>query len=483
MNNCEHTSPLLTDLYQLTMMQGYYLEKKNTPVVFDVFFRKNPFNSGYVVFAGLETLIEYIHNIRFNDEDLNYLRSLGLFQESFLSFLQDFKFQGDIYSVEEGEIVFPHEPIVRIHANILEAQFLETISLNILNFQTLIATKAARIVNAASGKNVLEFGLRRAHGIDGALSASRAAFIGGVESSSNVLSGKKFGIPVRGTMAHSWVMAFTSEQDSFDRYADIFPHNTILLVDTYNTLEKGVPAAIQTLKRLQAKGIKSFGIRIDSGDLEYLSKESRKMLDEAGLQNAIIVASNDLDEYIIEELEHNQAPIDAYGVGTNLITAKGDPALSGVYKLAAREENGKYIPSIKVSNNPDKTTNPHIKNILRIYHNGLMNGDLVFLEEEKEEIIHVAQEKLPLTFFHPQLPYEYLVRKEYDQTEILLQPILKDGKQIYDFPDLVSVQKKSLEKRERLHHSVRRFLNAHNYKVSLTRNLRDLKLQMIQDSR
>ena len=386
---------LLTDLYELTMMEGYYFYNKNSNAVFDMFFRKEPFNSGFAIFAGLEPLIKTILNLRFDEDDIEYLKSLKLFKSDFLKFLLKFKFSGSIYAVEEGEVVFPKEPLIRVHSNIIEAQFLESILLNIINFQTLIATKAARIVEAAKGKTVIEFGLRRAQGIDGALSATRASFIGGVESTSNVLAGKFFNIPVRGTMAHSWIMTFKSEYEAFNKFAELYPTNTTVLVDTYDTLKTGIPSAIKVFKQLKKQGIKSFGIRLDSGDLEYLSKQARHLLDEANLREAKITISNELDEHVIEQLMNKKAPIDFFGVGTKLVTAADDPSLTGVYKLVSKQENKNYKPLIKISDNPEKTTNPDIKNIVRLYDkDNYMIGDLIHQEIEQKKLIPKLKTKV-----------------------------------------------------------------------------------------
>jgi len=303
MNTCSIENwSLLADLYELTMAQGYYFHKRNLNVVFEMFYRQQPFGGGYAVFAGLETLSQVLLNLHFDDADLSYLSTLKLFKPEFIRYLSRFRFTGDVYSVEEGEIVFPKEPLIRVHANIIEAQFIESILLNIINFQTLIATKAARMSNAAQGTAIMEFGLRRAQGFDGALSATRAAYIGGAAVTSNLLGGKMFNIPVAGTMAHSWVMAFDSQYDAFEKYAALYPEHTVLLVDTYDTLAKGVPQAIRVLKKLKKAGFPHSGIRIDSGDLEYLSKRARTLLDKAHLQETKIYASNELDEHIVEQL-------------------------------------------------------------------------------------------------------------------------------------------------------------------------------------
>ncbi len=362
----------------------------------------------------------------------------------------------------------------------MEAQLLESFLLNVINFQTLIATKTARIVEATRGRAVLEFGLRRAQGIDGALSAARASFIGGTVGTSNTFAGKIFGIPVNGTMAHSWIMAFKSELESFKKYAELYPETTILLVDTYDTLKKGIPCSIKVLKKLKKQGIKRFGIRLDSGDLEYLSKQGRRMLDKAGLKEAKIVVSNELNEYIIDELMNKDAPIDFFGVGTHLVTAQGDPSLSGVFKLVAKKENGKYIPSIKVSNNPEKTTNPHVKNVARLYNRQFMIGDLIFLEKEKKSLKKRIDTLKPLAFHHPEYDYQSLKVDKYCRTKFLLNNIVCNGKLKYKFPSLKEIQQKTRRNLKKLHPSYKRLLNPHIYKVSITKKLMDLKLSMIK---
>lgn len=471
---------LLTDLYELTMIQGYYFYSRKEEAVFDMFFRRPPFGGGYTIFAGLEPLIKVILNLRFSDEDLAYLEKQGSFKPEFLKFLSKFRFKGDIYAVEEGEVVFPREPLIRVQANIIEAQLLEGILLNIVNFQTLIATKTARIVEAARGRAVLEFGLRRAQGIDGALSATRAAFIGGAVATSNTLGGRIFNIPVRGTMAHSWVMSFNRELDSFKKYAELYPEQTIILVDTYDTLEQGLPAAIKVFKKLKKEGIRRFGVRLDSGDLEYLSKQARKILDEAGFKEALIVVSNELDEYIIEQLMEKDSPIDVFGVGTNLVTAKGDSALTGVYKLVAKKIGRGYRPTIKISNHPEKITSPHIKNILRIYDKeNLMLGDLIFLEREKKSILKKVRSGEPLMFFHPDYNCPGLKMTDYKSSRILLRNIVKQGRLNYSFPDLEKIQQRAKDSLKQLHPTFKRLLNPHVYKVSLTKELKELKATLI----
>ncbi|MBU1078352.1 MAG: nicotinate phosphoribosyltransferase [Spirochaetes bacterium] len=471
---------MLTDLYELTMMQGYHYYKKDLDVVFDMFFRRQPFNGGYTIFAGLEPLIKAVLNFKFTDDDLSYLKSLKLFKPDFLQFLKNFKFTGDIYSVEEGEVIFPNETLIRVHANIMEAQLLESLLLNIINFQTLIATKTSRVVDASKGRGIMEFGLRRAQGIDGAISATRAGIIGGISSTSNVLAGKLFDFPVAGTMAHSWIMSFENELEAFQKYAKLYPESTVFLVDTYNSLDKGIPAAIKVMHKLKKQGIKQYGIRLDSGDLDYLSKQARKKLDKAGLKNAKIIVSNELNEDIIDHLIKNRAPIDLFGVGTRLVTAHGDPSLSGVYKLVARKEGSHYIPSIKVSNNPEKMTNPGIKNVLRIYNDGLIIGDLIALESERKNLEQSARKKDPLVLYHPEYDHKCIKITGYSKVKFLLKNIIKKGELNYKFPSLKKIHLTGKKNMKELHYTHKRLLNPHIYKVSVTKKLMDLKMSLME---
>ena len=375
---------LLTDLYQLTMMCGYHSHQKlDQQSCFDLYFRRLPFGGGFCLACGLEPALDWVENLRFEQPELDYLDSLNLFPQPFLNWLADFRFSGDIWALPEGELVFPGEPIMRIHAPLPQAQLIESALLNMINFHTLVATKAARVRLAAGDGTVLEFGLRRAQGVNGALAASRAAVVGGCHATSNVQSGFLYGIPVKGTHAHSWIMSFDSELEAFRAYAKTYPDTCTLLVDTYDTLGSGVPNAIRVGRELEADGHKLAGIRLDSGDLCHLSIESRKMLDEAGMTEARIVASNDLDEHIISKLKENGAKIDIWGVGTNLVTCKDEPALGGVYKLvAATDSTGRLTPRIKVSSNPIKTTIPGVKQIYRAYHAGQMVGDVLCRADE-----------------------------------------------------------------------------------------------------
>ncbi len=470
---------LLTDLYELTMMQGYYFTRPDSRVVFDLFFREQPFKGGYSIFSGLKPAVEKILNLAFTEEDIEYLRSQNLFKEEFLDYLSNFKFTGDIYALNEGTAVFPGEPVIRIHGNIIETQLIESLLLNIINFQTLIATKSARVREAARGRAVLEFGLRRAQGIDGALSASRAAYIGGASASSNTLAGKIFDIPIKGTMAHSWVQSFGSEEEAFRKFSELYPESAILLVDTYDTLNRGIPSAVKVLKE-KKQVIKKSGIRLDSGDLEYLSKKARKKLDQAGLKETKIVVSNELDEYIIEELLNNEAPIDFFGVGTKMVTAQDSPSLTGVYKLAAKTDGGgTYKPSMKLSDNPSKRSNPGIKNIMRFYKEDGDMADLIFLEDERDDIEKKIKKEEAVQFFHPTLNNQSLVMNNYKKTGILLENIVKKGRLNKNFSSLNEMRKRTLVSLETLHPTYKRLLNPHRYKVSLTNRLKNLKQKII----
>lgn len=470
---------MFTDLYQLTMMYGYWeAGKQDEEVVFDLFFRKNPFGNGYTIAAGLETLVNYISELSFSHEDIDYLKSTGLFpKEEFFKELRNFRFTGDIHAVAEGTVIFPTEPLVRVKTRLFEAQLIETAALSMIGYETLIATKANRIVKEAKGKTVVDMGARRAQGPESAIFGSRAAFIGGVVGSSNVKAGEEFGIPIIGTHAHSWVMSFDSELEAFQTYATSFPDNLILLADTYDVLKSGVPNAIQVFKEIHerlGRAPKKFGIRLDSGDLAYLSKEARKMMNDAGFPDAKIVASNDLDEYTIRELEIQGAEIDIYGVGTKLITAFDQPALGCVYKLAAEKINGEWVPRIKKSENVEKVTNPGFKKIIRFYNPDTIEAvvDLIMLEDEET----------------PQQPFEVFdqvhtwKRKTIDNVyaEELLKPIFKKGKLIYELPTLESIQNTTKNNLYEFSEEHTRFANPHVYHVNLSQKLWDTKMALLQ---
>ncbi len=468
-------SGLLTDLYELTMMQGYLLRKREEKVVFDMFFRKQPFNGGYSVLAGVDEILSILEEFSFSDDDIEYLKSLGKFEKEFLDYLKTFKFSGDVYSMNEGEIVFPIEPLIRIHSSIVEAQLIESILLNTINFQTLIATKAARVVHAAQGNPVLEFGLRRAQGFDGALSAARAAYIGGVAGTSNTLAGKLFNIPVSGSMAHSWVMAFDNEYQAFKAFADLYPDSAILLIDTYDTLESGIENAIKVGLELKKKG-KPIMVRLDSGDLFYLSKKIRKKLDDAGLKDAKIIVSNDLNEEIIHQLVTDGAPIDIWGVGTQLVTGGNDSAFGGVYKLAAKEADGEFIPTIKVSNNAEKTTNPGIKQVYRFFDGeGIAAGDLIALDSEKMEFGR------PYKFYHPVYFHEKYIIEGYCKIKPMLELKMKRGKRLFPPESLEKIKNRVQTNLKDFDDTHKRIINPHIYKVSLSEQEKKLKAELTDE--
>lgn len=471
---------LLTDLYQLTMMQGYFEnDVNNHEVVFDLFYRNNPSGNGYAICCGLEQAIDYIKNLHFTDGDIEYLDSLNIFSKAFLEYLRSFKFTGDIDAIPEGTVVQPNEPLMRVKAPIFEAQFIETTLLNIINHQSLIATKAARVVRAAEEDTVLEFGLRRAQGPDAGIYGARAAVIGGCHATSNVLTGQMFNVPVAGTHAHSWVMSFDHEIDAFRAYAKLFPNKCILLVDTYDTLGQGVPNAIQVFDEMKAVGISmdSYGIRLDSGDLAYLSKQARRMLDDAGHEDAVISASCDLDEYLIADLKRQGAEISLWGVGTKLITSDDCPSFGGIYKLAAeRKTGGEFIPKIKISDNPEKVTNPGIKKVLRIYDKttGKLKVDLIALEEET---IDTNQD---LVVRDPKARWKKMKLKagQYTVRELLV-PIFRGGKCVYESPQVMDIRSYAKEELETLWDEYKRLINPASMPVDLSDDLYYLKERML----
>ena len=441
---------LLTDLYELTMMQGYFEKQSaNETVIFDVFFRENPVKNGYSIMAGLEQVIEYIKNLNFSYEDVDYLRGLGIFSEDFLHYLSGFHFSGNIYAIPEGSVIFPKEPILKVIAPIMEAQLVETAILNIINHQSLIATKTARVVHAAQGDGVMEFGLRRAQGPDAGLYGARAAMIGGCVGTSNVLAGKMFDVPIMGTHAHSWIMSFPDEYTAFKAYAELYPDACTLLVDTYDTLKSGVPNAIRVFREMKDAGIhpKSYGIRLDSGDLAYLSKKARVMLDAAGFEDAVIAASNDLDEMLINDLKIQGAAITSWGVGTHLITSKDCPSFGGVYKLAAIEKDGKFLPKIKISENTEKITNPGNKTIYRVYdkETGKLRADLICFADETYD----TSEELLL--FDPNETWKKtrLPGGSYTMRE-MLQPIFIHGECVYTSPSVMEIAAYCKQEKETL---------------------------------
>ena len=469
---------LLTDLYELTMMQGYFKEKDaNETVIFDMFYRTNPHGNGFAICAGLEQVIEYIRDLRFDGSDIEYLGSLGIFEEDFLEYLRDFRFTGDIYAIPEGTIVFPREPLVKVIAPIMQAQLVETALLNIINHQSLIATKTERIVYAAKGDGVMEFGLRRAQGPDAGIYGARAAMIAGCIGTSNVLCGKMFDVPVKGTHAHSWIMSFPDELTAFRTYAKLYPSACILLVDTYDTLDSGVPNAIKVFKEMREAGIPLtfYGIRLDSGDLAYLSKKAKKMLDDAGFPDAVISASNDLDENLINSLKMQGATINSWGVGTNLITAKDCPSFGGVYKLVAIEdEDGTIIPKIKISENAAKITTPHFKKIYRIFSKatGKAEADLICLRDEEFDFTQ------PLELFDPNATWKRKTYTDFEAKELMV-PVFLNGKLVYEVPDLKASRAYCQRQVDSLWDEVKRFENPHNYYVDLSQKLWDIKQSLL----
>jgi nicotinate phosphoribosyltransferase len=481
---------LLTDLYQLTMIGGYVAKNKtHQTAVFDMFFRSVPLNGGFCVMAGLEQLVEYIRNIHFGQPEIDYLHSLGIFKDEYLDYLKTFRFSGDLYAVPEGTPVFPHTPLVVVKAPIPEAQMIETAMLNIINFQTLIATKACRVYLASEMGNVIEFGARRAHGPNGALSASRASVIGGCSGTSNVLAGQRYGIKAIGTHAHSWIMSFEDEYQSFKAYSEVYPDATLLLVDTYNTLESGVPNAIKVGLELEAKGHRFLGVRLDSGDLAYLAVETSERLDDAGLTGAKIVISNNLDEIVIKQVLNDirtmsrEKGIDGeriikrliYGVGTHLVTSHGASSLGGVYKLAAADLEGDLRAKIKISDNVSKTTNPGFKKLLRFYRDGDMDLDLMTLVDEKFKDFHKRRA------YHPQFPYKNISLAEMDRYEELHRQIFRNGELVYKLPSLEEIQERLRSQLASMHITHKRITNPHTYKVSLSRNLSKLKERLIRE--
>ena len=474
---------LLTDLYELTMMQGYYENPSDQIVVFDAFYRKNPCGGAYAVCAGLEQVIEYVRDLHFSPDDIDYLRSLHIFNDDFLEYLRGFHFTGDIYAIPEGTVVFPREPLLKVVAPIMEAQLVETAILNMINHQSLIATKASRVVYAAKGDGIMEFGLRRAQGPDAGIYGARAAMIGGCIGTSNVLTGQMFDVPVKGTHAHSWIMSFPDELTAFRTYAKLYPTACILLVDTYDTLNSGIPHAIQVFKEMRAEGIPLtfYGIRMDSGDLAYLSKEAKKMLDAEGFTDAVISASNDLDENLITSLKNQGATINSWGVGTNLITSKDCPSFGGVYKLAAimDKKTGKFIPKIKLSENEEKITNPGNKTTYRIYgkDSHKVIADIICLVGE------TFNEDEPLLLFDPIATWKKTLLKggTYTMKE-LLQPIFIHGECKYESPSVKEIAAFCKEEKATLWDETKRLFNPHKVYVDLSQKLYDTKTELLNEA-
>lgn len=479
MNQNNYT--LLCDFYELTMGNGYFESgKKDQICYFDIFFRKIPDGGGFAIAAGLEQVIDYINRLRFTEDDISFLREKGLFSQGFLDYLREFKFTGDIYAVKEGTPVFPHEPLLTVRAPAIEAQLVETYLLLMLNHQSLIATKANRIVRAANGRAISEFGSRRAQGADGAVLGARAAYIAGCTGTACTLTDKEYGVPATGTMAHSWIQMFDDEYTAFKTYCEIYPHGATLLVDTYNVLKSGVPNAIRAFKEvLWPKGIKSCAIRLDSGDITYLSKRARQMLDEAGLTDCKIIASNSLDENIIRDILHQGATVDAFGVGERLITSKSDPVFGGVYKLAAIEkEDGTIVPKIKISENAAKITNPHFKKVYRLYENksGKAIADLICVHDE---VIDPTQ---PLEIFDPDYTWKRETLTDFTAEELLI-PIFKNGTCVYESPSVDEIRDYCAKQIDLQWDEVKRFENPHNYYVDLSQKLWDIKQQLLAKKR
>ena len=467
---------LLCDFYELTMANGYFeLGKGDEIAYFDVFFRTLPDGGGFAIAAGLSQVIDYIKNLKFTEEDIAYLREKGVFSERFLAYLKGFRFTGDIYAVPEGTPIFPGEPFMTVRAPSIEAQFIETYLLLALNHQSLIATKANRVVRAAQGRAVAEFGSRRAQGADGAILGARAAYIGGVNATACTITDKVFGVPATGTMAHSWVQMFDNEYDAFVSYCKIYPNNATLLVDTYDVLRSGVPNAIRAFKEvLLPQGITKCGIRLDSGDITYLTKKARKMLDEAGLTECKIVVSNSLDENIIRDIIAQGARVDSFGVGERLITAKSNPVFGGVYKLVAKERDGVVYPKIKISENPEKITNPHFKKVYRIYDNesGVAIADLMCVHDE------VIDETKPLEIFDPIETWKRKTCENYTLRELLV-PIFKNGECVYESPSLAEIRDYCKDQVAHLWDEVLRFENPHRYYVDLSEKLWNIKNDLL----
>ncbi len=477
MNNNENLS-MLCDFYELTMGNGYYRNgfyKQN--VYFDVFFRNVPDGGGFAIAAGLEQIVEYIQQLHFTDSDLEYLRSKGIFDDGFLDYLKHFKFHGDIYAVPEGTPVFPGEPLLTVRAPAIEAQLIETYLLLAINHQSLIATKANRIVRSAQGRTVLEFGSRRAQGVGGAVIGARAAYIGGVAGTACTLTDVLYGVPAGGTMAHSWVQMFDSEYEAFKTYCELYPDNATLLVDTYNTLKSGIPNAIRAFKEvLLPRGITNCAIRLDSGDISYLSKKARKMLDEAGLPNCKITASNSLDEYLIRDLMMQGAQVDTFGVGERLITSKSNPVFGGVYKLVAVEDElGNIIPKIKISENTAKITNPHFKRLYRLYdrESGKAIADELTL---RDEVIDATK---PHVIFDQNATWKTKELTDFTVRELQV-PIFQNGELVYDLPSLPDIKTYCRQQIHTLWDEVKRFENPHTYYVDLSKKLWDIKRGLLE---
>ena len=468
---------MLCDFYELTMANGYFESGMSDKIsYFDMFFRNVPDDGGFAIAAGLEQLCEYIEDLHFTEEDIAYLRSKKIFSEAFLEYLKTFRFTGDIWSVPEGTPIFPGEPVVIVRAPAPEAQFIETFLLLTINHQSLIATKANRIVRAADGRAVAEFGSRRAQGSDAAILGARAAYIAGCAGTACTISDRDYGVPATGTMAHSWVQMFPTEYDAFKAYCEVYPENATLLIDTYNTLHSGLPNAIRAYKEILApRGIKNFGVRLDSGDIAYLTKKVRERLDAEGMDFAKIVVSNSLDEYLIRDVIYQGASINSFGVGERLITSMSDPVFGGVYKLCAVEdEDGTVIPKIKISENPGKITTPHFKKVYRIFEkeSGQAFADYITIHDEEPDFTQ------PLELFDPKAPWKRSTQTDYTAVE-LLRPIFKNGKRVYNLPSIDEIRSYCAEQVGLLWDTVKRFENPHEYYVDLSQKLWDLKYGLV----
>jgi len=474
-------SALFADYYALTMSQGYWKHNPQRQAVFEMSFRRQPFGGGYTIFAGLGTLLENIACLSFSDDDIEYIRSLGGFDGQFLEFLKQFRFTGSLWAVDEGTVVFPQEPLIRVRGNLIECQIIEAMLLNTINFQSLIATKTRRVWLASGQGSIMEFGLRRAQGPDGAMSASRAAFIGGAIGTSNTLAGKTYGIPVMGTMGHAWVMSFPNEEDAFNAYAELYPDRSVFLIDTYDTLKYGVLNAIKAGKKLTEQG-KKFGVRLDSGDIEYLSAEVRRILDDAGFNDASITVSNELDEAIIENLVRLGAPVDTWGVGTNMVTGGSDAALTGVYKMSAVEDkNGNMTPVMKFSDNPEKTTNPGIKQIWRLKDNhGAPVADVLAMDgSDGTSEVESFEMGSRMCFWHTSGDYRHFFHEIDAEPQPLLKMRLHNGQRQGPRLTLAEIRSFSGRELETFDPTYKRILNPHIYKVSMTEKLRSMKLKLI----
>lgn len=473
----ERNLTMLVDFYELTMGNGYLKNGLGDKIVyFDLFFRRVPDKGGFAIFAGLEQVIEYIKNLKFTEDDIAYLESKGIFSSDFLEYLRNFEFKCDVWSVPEGTPIFPGEPLLTVRGPAIQAQFIETMLLLIVNHQSLIAAKANRIVRAAQGRPVMEFGSRRAQGGDGAIYGARAAFIGGCAGTACTLSDRKFGVPAMGTMAHSWIQLFESELEAFRAYAKCYPESCTFLVDTYNVLKSGVPNAITVFRELDKRGYRPGAIRIDSGDIAYLSKCARKMLDDAGFSDCRIIASNSLDEYIIRDLLDQGAPIDSFGVGERLVTSKSEPVFGGVYKLTAVEDSGKIIPKIKLSENITKITNPGYKKVYRIFcrKTGKALADVVTLADEQ------IDSTKPYVIFDPEFTYKKKTLVDFEAKELQI-PVFKNGRCVYESPDVNSVKKYAQQQLTLIWDEIKRFENPHKYYVDLSAKLWNMKQSLLSE--